>query len=65
VALGVESLAIESGNATGLLSPVLKGVEAQGHEARGVGDIEHPEYAAFQPRAVIGGVSYPGGTGRL
>ena len=49
VALGVEALAIEGGDAAGLLAAMLQGVQAQRGDLRGAGCIEDAEDAAFQP----------------
>jgi hypothetical protein len=54
----VETVPVEAGDAAGFLSPVLKGVQPQRRDRRGVLDIEDPEDAAFQPRGVI--VRIPG-----
>ena len=53
VAFGVEALAVEAGDAAGLLAAVLQGVQAERGEAGGLSDVEHPEDAAFQTGAVV------------
>lgn len=40
-------------NSAGLLSPVLQGVQAKGHEIRGIGQADDTEYAAFLVKFVI------------
>jgi hypothetical protein len=57
VPLGVKPLAVEGGDAAGLLSAVLQGVQAQGGEGRGLGGVEDAEDPAFQPGRVIVGSS--------
>jgi hypothetical protein len=53
VALGVEPLAVEGGDAAGFLPTVLQGVQAEGGDGGGVIDVEHPEHAAFQPGRIV------------
>ena len=53
VALGVESLSIEGGDSTGLLSAVLKGVEAKSRMRGGVGMAINAEHTAFFMQVVV------------
>jgi hypothetical protein len=59
---GMEPLAVEGGDAAGLLASVLQGMQAQGADGAGLGRIEYPEHAAFQARPIVVGV--PMGQGR-
>ncbi len=53
VALGVETLAVEAGDAAGLLAAMLQRVEAERGEARRLRRIEHPEHAALQAGGIV------------
>jgi hypothetical protein len=57
VSFGVEPVAIERGDAAGLLTSMLERVQAQSRNGRRIGRIEDSEYSALQPRLVIVGVS--------
>ena len=57
VPLGMETLAVERGDAAGLLSAMLQGVQAQRGEGRGLGGVVDAEDPALQARRVIVGVS--------
>ena len=56
VPLGVEALAVEGGDAAGLLAAVLQGVQAERRDGRGVGDVEDAEHAAFHAQRVVVGL---------
>jgi hypothetical protein len=58
VSFGMETVPVEAGDAARFLSAVLKGVQPERSDRRGVLDIEDPEDAAFQPRSVV--VRIPG-----
>jgi hypothetical protein len=47
VPLGMETIAVEAGDAAGFLSPMLEGVEPQGGDGGGVLDVKHAEHAAL------------------
>jgi hypothetical protein len=52
-ALGVEVLAVEADDASGLLAAVLERVQAERGQSRGVGMIENPEDAALLVQPVF------------
>jgi hypothetical protein len=54
----METVPVEAGDAARFLSAVLKGVQPERSDRRGVLDIEDPEDAAFQTRSVV--VRIPG-----
>ena len=56
MAFGVEPLAVEGGDAAGLLAAMLQRVQPQRHQARGLGNVEHPEHPALEAGTVIGRV---------
>ena len=47
VPLGVETIAVDAGDAAGFLSPVLEGVEPQGGDGGSVLNVKYAEHAAF------------------
>ncbi len=53
----VEPLAVEGGDAAGLLAAVLQGVQAQGGDGAGLIHAEHAEHATFEARSVVVGVA--------
>ena len=53
VALGVEALAIEGGDAAGFLTAMLQGVQAKRSDLGRAGGVEDAEDAAFQPQPVV------------
>ena len=53
VTLGVEALAVERGDAAGLLAAVLKRVQAERDEMGRVGRVEDAEHAALQSQPVV------------
>jgi hypothetical protein len=57
VALGVEALAIEAGDAAGFLPAVLQGVQAHGREAGRLWGVEDAENAALESGRVVERVS--------
>jgi hypothetical protein len=50
---GVESGAIKGDDAAGFLTAVLQGVQSKRRDAGGGRRIEHPEYAALEPRRIV------------
>jgi predicted deacylase len=58
VPFGMEAMPVEAGDAAGLLTAMLEGVQAQGRHRRGVLDIEDPEDTALKARRVV--VRIPG-----
>jgi hypothetical protein len=57
MAFGMEPVAVEAGNAAGLLAAMLEGVETKGRNSAGVWHIIDPEDAAFETGAVV--VQFP------
>ena len=63
VALGVEALPVEGGDAASLLSAMLQGVQSERGQARGLVDAIDPEHATFESERVVVGIAVGGGPG--